>query len=1278
MVDVKEAGSLNPIGTPDFATAFTNEPTVVKPLDNDLSPSGAQLGLIGMDAVGGSAAASLNPDRGEITFSSTSPGINYLKYTVQAGAKTSVGLIRIDVKDKPVDTKLPPVAVKDTAYLRGDEPATVAVLGNDVSPQGKILAVQSVQVPPEFAAKGFVAELLASTKVRITSPQALTEQVNFTYTISDGLTSATAGVTVVPVPALTKHQPPVAANDVAKVRVGDVVTLDVLSNDFHPDNSLMTLDKKLITPPADGLAFVAKNKLRFQAPEQPGEYRVDYRVLDPFGETAAASATFTVTPMNTKANQDPVPQSLVGRVLAGGSIRIDVPLEGIDPDGDSSQLLNFPTSATLGSVSETGPNYFIYDAAPGATGTDEFDYQVYDAFGATGTAKVRIAVIPRPSELSNPSALPDSVSIRPGRIAQVDLLANDSDPQGAPIKVSKKLIDVPEGIDAEVVRGQYLVVTAPDSVQSFSMRYELTNDSGGKTLSYALVKVDPNAPILPPTAEDVPILTKDVAGKKTITVDIFDGYAFNPSGITEDMVVTVEGPNAKSAQVLDENGKIEVTPGETRQAVAYRVTNKADNLNAMAFLLVPEAVTEEFDDPPRIDPNLPVQYVSMNESREWKLSEILEVPSGRDAYIYDKTTVSNVQSDGTSSYLDKETVKFTPARDYRGPASISFSVSDGSSANDPKGNRADLRLPIVVGDPEFRDTPPEFTTPNVQVEVGEKSTLDLRESTGHPNPQILQQVTYSNITGTSAGLSANLSGSQLEISVPRNAKKGSTYTLGVTLRWDKFTVEGTINVLVVGSTRPLAVAVTDTYESQRGDPATVANPLTNDSNPYQTTGEKLKIVDVVVSNTGQPATISHTDNTVTISPNPSLKDGRIEVTYTIEDATEDADRRVNGTIVLVVSDVPDKVTPAPVSYTGSNVGGDSEASWVFTAPASNGKPITSYDVRVQGGSANAKTGCTAGGECKITGLTNGTAYQFSARAVNEHGAGDWSDWSAQITPYGTPSTPAVILAVNDPWAAGEIQGSWPQVNGGGSSVTYYWSTAGRSGTTGGLTTGPISGLPAGSYTISVYAVNAGNKQSATGTSGGGQIQNQTVPGAVPVTRTVLDGDAPDGQVRWNWSSPGGGAAVTANMQYERRLNNGSWVAVNGETQFTSNDNLGEGDYTLFVRAKNKAGTGPAGDATGHVGPNPKNPRVAVAWGANAVGEPNCSHSSCHWVKINAYDLANNTTYTASNSECGSKSFTTNGNGNGSVQFDCYYGYPDNNVTVSAGGESDTRLWKNAE
>lgn len=1202
IVDVKPAGSLDPIGTPDFATAFVGEQITVSPLANDLSPNGTPLHITGIEEPGGGAVAALDTNDDTVRFRADAAGIYYFTYSLQAGAADSVGIIRVDVHEPPADLAVPPVAVKDTAYLRPDQPTTVSVLSNDVSPTGRILAVQSVEVPSEVQAKGVVVELLEATLIRVTSPQALTSQVSFTYTISDGLNTASAGVTVVPVPALTKHQPPIALDDQATVRAGDIVTVHVLDNDSHPDDSRMFLADELVSEPSDGIAFVSADTVRFQAPTTPGQYTASYRVLDPYGESSAATVTFTVTPLDEEGNRDPDPRTVTARVLAGGSIRVELPLDGVDPDGDSVYLLRLPTGPTLGTIAEQGEDYIEYTAAEGVSGTDEFSYQVYDAYGATGTAAVRIAVIPPPAQLMNPNPVPDSIAVRPGRIAQVDLTANDSDPQGSPIHVADELIDVPEGVGAEVVDGRYLVLTAPEEEGAFSLRYTLENELGGSARSYVQVQVTPDAPLLPPSATDVTLSLKQIAGERSVTVDIFDGYAFNPAGTNAELEVSLEGPNAGSAEVVPEaHGKITVTPSERRQAIAYRVTNVDDELSATAFIVVPPAVDDSFDDPPYIDPNLPVQYVSMNESREWKISELVKVPSGRTAWIPDASSVSSIQSDGTANYVDKDTIRFQGGLDYRGPASVTFTVTDGASKDDPKGNTAPLTLPIVVGDPEFRDTPPTFTTPSLQVEVGETTSFDLRAATGHPNATILQQVSYSELAGTSTRLTGSITGSTLEISTPRNTPKGTRFTLDVTLRWDKFTVPGTVDVTVVGSTRAPALAVADSYETQRGDGAVVASPLVNDSNPYASTGEPLTIVGAQVQNTGEPAGVTFTADTVRITPNPSLKSGTIVVVYTIQDATEDPDREASGTITVVVSDVPDQ----PQKPSVPSQGDEGTVQIGFQAPASNGKEITSYEVRSTP-SVATPANC-APPSCTITGLSNGTSYQFSVRAINEHGPGAWSAWSDAVIPYGTPGTPAVTISVSDQWTpGGALSASWGGVTSNGGTVSYAWqlyrggtAVSGRNGSTSGTSTGSITGLDAGSYTVRVTATNSGGKSGSPGTSSPAALTAQGTPNTPPVSATVNSAYAPNGRITWSWGAVSASPGGSANMTYRVSTNNGSsWVDV-GTALSHSRSGLGAGTYSLIVQAINKSGAGSASPpASATIQPQPRNPRIAIV-GASA-------------------------------------------------------------------------------
>ncbi|MET0911064.1 MAG: Ig-like domain-containing protein, partial [Ilumatobacteraceae bacterium] len=421
-VDVQAVGALNPVGTPDFGQGFAGETVLVEPLANDLSPSGAPLALLGLDEAPGGLTATPDLERGTIAFSSPEPGDFTVLYDLGAGASVSVGLIRVRIVERPSEDP-PPIAVVDTAYLRPGEPATVPVLANDVSPSGRVLAVQSVDVA---GLDDLVSvEVLTNTALRITAAEALDRQLQLRYTVSDGSGVSTATVTVVPVPPLVKHQPPVALDDVAKVRAGDIATVAVLDNDYHPDAAAMRLLPELTSPElGGGVAFVDRSRVRFQAPEQPGTYSAVYTVADDFEQTARASVSFIVIARDAGANAAPALPPLTSRTFAGSAVTIDIPLDGLDPDGDSLALTGVLGGATLGRVADQTSTSITYEAFDGASGTDTIAYEVHDALGERATGSIRIGVIPPPDTSPPPNAVDDAIEMRPGRRASVEVLLN--------------------------------------------------------------------------------------------------------------------------------------------------------------------------------------------------------------------------------------------------------------------------------------------------------------------------------------------------------------------------------------------------------------------------------------------------------------------------------------------------------------------------------------------------------------------------------------------------------------------------------------------------------------------------------------------------------------------------------------------------------------------------------------------------------------------------------------------------------------------------------------
>ncbi|GLU89750.1 Ig-like domain-containing protein [Agromyces sp. NBRC 114283] len=1158
-VDVKPAGELNPIGTPDFAQAFVGENVLIEPLLNDLSPSGAPVELLGVPEPPERATVTPNPERGTIAFSSNTPGEYVFLYDLGAGANVSVGLIRVQVVEPPADAP-PPIAVKDTAYLRPGEPTSVSVLANDVSPSGRVLAVQSID---DSGTDDLVSvELLTNTVARVSASEALDRQLQFSYTVSDGVNTATSTVTVVPVPPLVKHQPPVALDDSAIVRAGDIVTVPVLANDYHPDAAPLHLDPELDLSGAPGaLAFTDGEQLRFQAPREAGVHTVVYTITDDYEQIARAAVTFTVVGTDAE-NRAPLPTPLTSRTFAGSAVTIDVPLDGIDPDGDSVVLTGIDQAPALGRILERTSTSFTYQAFAGGSGTDEFRYVLQDTKGEQAVGTIRIGVIPRPEVQAPPNAVDDAIEMKPGRTVGVDVLLNDSDPSGYSLHVAE-LPEIDEGIEAEIRDRRRIVVTAPEGEGAYTIRYAISNGHGGTDTAFLQLAVSEDAVIDPPTAEDQVLEPERlVAGEDAVVDPLKD--ATNPGGLVEDLVVSVEGPNANRAEVAAD-GTISVRPGRERYAVAFRLTNELDELSAMAFVIVPpvpdgDAVPEETQRPKTPEEiaaeeraKFPAPYlknlgeivVPMNGSIEWSVSQLVEVPSGQPATVL-SASATNSRSDVMQSSTE---LRFQPATDYRGPATVTFEVTDGKGADDPVGRRAILSFPVTVGDPGFNDVAPTFTPRNETIEAGEAPLeIDLRQMTDQPNPDNIAKVSYTGLSGQTQEIQAEIvDGATLRMQAPLGVQPGASTRLSFQLGFNEFTVPGYVDVKVVSSTRakPRAVADPNTgeLEVKRGGSVTVP-VLENDFNPFAQDGVPLRVVAADVVSVGANATASFTPEDVTIRTGSAFT-GTVTVNYRIEDGTKDPSRQAQGQVTVVVRDVPDAPgAPAIVA------GGDGRATIKWSAPANNNAAITGYDVLWPGGSL-AFGADAAGKNQVITGLTNGRAYTFQVRASNKMGDGGYSNASASVTPWGTPSAPTSVRVTADGNAPTTVRASWnaPTEDGGG-QLRYQVRFDGGGWQDVPARAASFPNQGAGTHTVEVRAVNGGNN---AGPGASDRVTVNNPPPPSPSASVYKGGDSGCCRYvagRYSDFTPG---SYTVTVEYKHWSTSAGWTSMS-----PMNVNLGTG------------------------------------------------------------------------------------------------------------------------
>ena len=136
-----------------------------------------------------------------------------------------------------------------------------------------------------------------------------------------------------------------------------------------------------------------------------------------------------------------------------------------------------------------------------------------------------------------------------------------------------------------------------------------------------------------------------------------------------------------------------------------------------------------------------------------------------------------------------------------------------------------------------------------------------------------------------------------------------------------------------------------------------------------------------------------------------------------------------------VSATPVTTSSAPTNMVSVSGNGQVSLSWV--APVSNGGAnITSYVVELsRDGGRTWLTGSTsATPSVTVTGLTNGIAYVFRARAINAAGTGAASVW-VTAAPVAPPTVPAALTTQSAP---GQVTVQWTSpVDDGGTAIVGY-------------------------------------------------------------------------------------------------------------------------------------------------------------------------------------------------------------------------------------------------
>src|SRR5262245_36284048 len=488
---------------------------------------------------------------------------------------------------------------------------------------------------------------------------------SFTYTISDGNGGTSTTTVSISVVSEDGNTPPLAVDDAVSTYEDTPLVLApdaLVANDLDSNGDALTIvdvgDAVNGTVSIDG----SGNVVFTPNANYNGPASFSYTIDDGQGGQATATVNVDVisvndTPVavnNSATTSEDTPLVITPATLTG---------DDSDVDGDALTITAVG-NAVHGTVSINGAGNVVFTPAANYNGPASFTYTVSDGHGGTATATVNVTVS---AVNAAPTAGNDSVTATedtPLIIAPATLRGNDSDVDGNPLTITS----VGNATHGAVTLSGGNVVFAPAANYNgpASFTYTVSDGQGGSTTATVNINVTAvnDAPVAGSdsltTSEDTPVV---VAASALLANDTdVDG---NP------LTITAVG-NASHGSVSLSNGNITFTPAANYSGPASFTYTVSDGQGGTATATVNVNVGAANDAPVANNDS-----VTATEDTPLVLSPATLFGNDSDP---DGNTLSILSVGGASHgsvSLVNGNVVFTPASNYNGPASFTYTVSDG-------------------------------------------------------------------------------------------------------------------------------------------------------------------------------------------------------------------------------------------------------------------------------------------------------------------------------------------------------------------------------------------------------------------------------------------------------------------------------------------------------------------------------------------------------------------------------------------------------------------------
>ncbi|WP_281859828.1 cadherin-like domain-containing protein, partial [Litoreibacter halocynthiae] len=642
-------GSVNdaPDAVNDESTTDEDTPITVDVLANDTDPENDDLTVTGATVPIEQGTVEIVGNQVVFTPAENFNGTATISYSISdgnGGTDTAIHVVHVT----PVNDA--PVAVDDIAETFEDESVVIDLIGNDTDVDGDPLNIGTVSVPPE---QGTVVDNGDGT-VTFTPAPDYTGPAQITYTVQDGQGGEDSGEAVVNVEVIGVNDGPQAVDDTATTDEDTPVTIDVLDNDFDTEGDALSITTASV--PADqGTVEVVDGQLVFTPAENfNGEATITYGITDGNGGADIGEVIVTVTPVN----DDPIAVDDIETTDEDEAITIDLIANDTDVDGDPLSVGSVSVPADQGTVVDNGDGTVTFTPAPNFNGPATITYTVVDGQGGEdeGQAVVSVGAIN-----DGPVAEDDSDVTDEDTPVTVDLLANDSDADGDDLTVINATVPANQGTLVDNGDGTVTFTPAPNFNGTATITYEISDGNGGTDIAVHTIEVAP--------VNDDPVANDDVASTDEDTpVDI--NVLGNDTDVDGDDLTVTEATSPDGDVVINADGTLTFTPennfnGET--TITYTVSDGNGGTDTATVTVTVGSVNDgpdAVDDVASTDEDTPV--------------DIAVLGNDTDPENDDLTVIEATSPDGDVVINADGTLTFTPAENFNGDTTITYTITDGN------------------------------------------------------------------------------------------------------------------------------------------------------------------------------------------------------------------------------------------------------------------------------------------------------------------------------------------------------------------------------------------------------------------------------------------------------------------------------------------------------------------------------------------------------------------------------------------------------------------------